>query len=429
MTAGSRNRFAEKPRLLVLTSTFPRWAGDREPRFVYDLSRHLTESFEVHVVAPHAPGAERWERMDGMTVHRFRYFPGRLERLAYEGGILEKIKRRPWVLLQVPFFLAAQVLLIRRLTKEASFHAVHAHWIIPQGLCAVLAQVGRRPKVPILCTSHGSDLFGLRGHLFDTLRRWVLGRSAAVTVVSRAMAEKVRATGTRIPCHVIPMGTDLTGLFTPDPQAPRRRATLLFVGRLVEKKGVRYLIEAFGHIRRRIPHAELWIVGSGPEEPLLKRLAAYVAPVHSHGSTPETVVPSDLPARPGTITFFGPVAHGDLPHFYRAATVTVVPSVVARSGDQEGLGLVIVEAMGCGCPVIASDLPAIRDVILHGETGLLVPPGQSSSLAEAICMALSAPSLLKSLSENGREWACRHFDWNEIGEKYILLLKRLAGFA
>jgi glycosyltransferase involved in cell wall biosynthesis len=136
-----------------------------------------------------------------------------------------------------------------------------------------------------------------------------------------------------------------------------------------------------------------------------------------------------LPARPGTITFFGPVAHGDLPHFYRAATVTVVPSVVARSGDQEGLGLVIVEAMGCGCPVIASDLPAIRDVILHGETGLLVPPGQSSSLAEAICMALSAPSLLKSLSENGREWACRHFDWNEIGEKYILLLKRLAGFA
>ncbi|SHF57795.1 Glycosyltransferase involved in cell wall bisynthesis [Desulfacinum infernum DSM 9756] len=379
------------------------------------------------MVTPHAPGSKLGERMDGLTIHRFRYFPERLEHLAHEGGILEKIKRRPWVLLQVPFFLAAQVLLIRRLTADRSFQGVHAHWILPQGLCAVLAQMGRRDGVPILCTSHGGDLFGLRGHLFDALRRWVLRRSAALTVVSRAMAEKLRAAGIQTPCHVIPMGTDLSTLFTPDARAPRRKATILFVGRLVEKKGVRYLIEAFGHVRRRIADAELWIVGSGPEEPLLKKLAASIAPVRSLGSELEASAPSDLPPHPGAITFFGPVAHEDLPHFYRAATVTVVPSVVARSGDQEGLGLVMVEAMGCGCPVIASDLPAIRDVIRHGETGLLAPPEQSTSLADAICRALTDPGLLKNLSDHGREWARRHFDWNEIGEKYKRLLNRLQG--
>lgn len=427
MTAGNRNPFAEKPRLLVLTSTFPRWAGDREPRFVFDLSRRLAKDFEVHVVAPHAPGAAPQEVMDGITVHRFRYFPEKLQSLAYEGGILEKIAKHPWVLLQVPFFLLAQILFVRRLLKRIPFDAVHTHWIIPQGLCAVLAQSGKRRRVPILCTSHGGDLFGLRGHLFDILRRWVLHRTAALTVVSRAMAEKLRAAGIQTACHVIPMGTDLSTLFTPDARTPRRHATILFVGRLVEKKGVRHLIEAFGSVCPKIPEGELWIVGSGPEEPALKRLAASIAPVRTFGPTPEAVAPSDFPAHPGAITFFGPVSHEDLPHFYRAATVTVVPSVVARSGDQEGLGLVMVEAMGCGCPVIASDLPAVRDVILHGETGLLAAPAQSSSLADTICKALTDPNLLKNLSDHGREWARCHFDWHEIGKKYKRLLNRLAG--
>ncbi len=103
MTAGRRNRFAEKPRLLVLTSTFPRWVGDREPRFVFDLSRRLAKDFEVQVVAPHAPGAAPQEVMDGMRVHRFRYFPEKLQSLAYNGGILEKIAKHPRASLQAPF--------------------------------------------------------------------------------------------------------------------------------------------------------------------------------------------------------------------------------------------------------------------------------------------------------------------------------------
>lgn len=83
-------------------------------------SRRLAPTFEVHVAATHAPGAERRERMDGMTVHRFQYFPQRLQELAYEGGMLEKIKRKPWALFQVPGFLAAQIFLIRRLTGPDS---------------------------------------------------------------------------------------------------------------------------------------------------------------------------------------------------------------------------------------------------------------------------------------------------------------------
>ena len=74
-----------KLRLLVLTSTFPRWHGDHEPAFVFDLARRLTDRFEVTVLAPHAPGALAEEYMDDVRVHRFRYAPERLELLAYEG--------------------------------------------------------------------------------------------------------------------------------------------------------------------------------------------------------------------------------------------------------------------------------------------------------------------------------------------------------
>lgn len=276
----------------------------------------------------------------------------------------------------------------------------------------MLAQTGRRFKVPVLCTSYGGDLFGLRGPLFDALRRWVVHRSAAVTVVSRAMAERMASSGIRTPCNVLPMGTDLTTLFTPDPETPRRKATILFVGRLVEKKSVRYLIDAFEDVRRRMPQAELGIVGSDPEETFLKKRASDTAPVRSRDSLPRNFRPSELHPRPGTITFFGSLAHKDLADFYRSATVTVVPSVVARSGDQEGLGLGLVEAMGCGCPVIASDLPAVRDVIRHGETGLLVPPEKVRLMADEITNALSTPHPLEKLSKNGCEWIRARFDWN-----------------
>ena len=412
-------------RVLVLASTFPRWPNDREPRFVFDLCRRLSAQFEIHVVAPHAPGAARNEIMAGLHVHRFPYFPEKRQQLAYEGGILSKIRKKPHTAFQIPFFIAAQILLARRLMKRLPFDAVHAHWILPQGLCAHLAQAGRRQRIPVLCTSHGGDLYGLSGPFFDTLRRWVLKRAAAVTVVSRAMADTLRANNIATPCHVIPMGTDLTHLFTPDPKVPRRKATVLFVGRLVEKKGVRYLIEAFPHVWKKIPEAELWIVGSGPEGRFLQELAASLARIDILDPETEKPDPLERPPWPGTITFFGAVPHEELPNFYRSATVTVVPSVVDRLGDQEGLGLVIVEAMGCGCPVIASDLPAIRDVVRDEEAAMLVPRGNAFMICEALCRVLDSPILDEEPNSGRFRPTLESFDWSRIAARYVGVLNNV----
>ena len=109
----------------------------------------------------------------------------------------------------------------------------------------------------------------------------------------------------------------------------------------------------------------------------------------------------------------------EIPEKLKASFIAVVPSVVAKSGDQEGLGLVVIEAIGCGCAVVASDLPAIKDVIVDGKTGLLAKSGCAKDFAGRIETLLAAPDLAKALVENGRTFVAERYDWESVGERYL----------
>jgi len=393
-----------RPALLVLSSTFPRWPDDHEPPFVFELSKRLAERFDLYLLAPHAPGARRHEWMAGIEVERFRYAPDWLEQLAYQGGILARLKQQPWRWLLVPFFIAAQWWALHRLLRRQHFDAIHSHWLIPQTLVALLAGAGR--KTPLLCTSHGGDLFGLRAMPLPAIKTWVLKRCSAVTVVSRAMRDEVQRLLPGQMAEVVPMGTDLTGCFTPGSNSVRRGDTLLFVGRLVEKKGVNHLLDALAQLQRQGRALQLWIVGQGPE------LEALQAQAERLGIA-------------AWVTFWGAVEHTRLADFYRLATLAVTPSVVAEGGDQEGFGLVIVEAMGCGCPVVASALPAIGDIVIDGETGLLVPPADPTALVHAIGQLLDQPEQARRLAATARQRVVERFDWQQVAERYADLLLRM----
>ena len=125
-----------KIKLLVLTTTFPRWPNDTTPEFVYELSRELTDGgFDVVVLAPHHPEAKLKEDMDGLRVHRFVYFwPKRLQRLCYEGGVLSSLKRSRLAKLQPPFLVLLELYNALRLCKKEKVDIIHSHWIIPSGL-------------------------------------------------------------------------------------------------------------------------------------------------------------------------------------------------------------------------------------------------------------------------------------------------------
>jgi glycosyltransferase involved in cell wall biosynthesis len=392
-----------KKNILVLTSTFPRWMDDVEPPFVYELCRRLTDEFHVHVLAPHAPGAETQEQLAGIQVTRYRYFFSRWESLAYNGGILANLKQNPLRFGLIPFFVLLQLWALLKLIQRYRFDCIHAHWLIPQGFIALMARWFCRSAPPLVTTSHGGDLFGLNGFVFNRLMRRVAKHSAAVTVVSRIMRDVLRAlTVDEDRIHVIPMGVDLSERFVPSANR-RDQKVMLFVGRLVEKKGLAYLIDALPTILARHPSAKLKIVGDGQERAALENRVTRLK-LNRH------------------VEFLGAAANESLPAIYRASDVVVFPSVVAGDGDREGFGLVLVEALGCECATVVTDLPAMRDIVTDDQTALVVPQKDSGKLAERIVDLLNDPQLRRRLGKAGREYVLQRFDWRIIAKQYTDLM-------
>ncbi|RZJ84423.1 MAG: glycosyltransferase family 4 protein [Massilia sp.] len=393
-----------RPRLLVLASTYPRWPGDPEPGFVHELAKRLADRFDVTVLGPHAPGALPREVMDGVQVVRYRYAPEWLETLVNDGGIVTHLRRSKWKLLLVPGFVLAQAWVAWRLLRRERIDVIHAHWLLPQGLIAALLQSLPGRKVPFVVTSHGADLYALRGGALDALKRFVLRRAMAATVVSHAMVESLRGIGADTSkVSVLPMGVDLQGRFSGEEGVERSRDEILFVGRLVEKKGLCHLLDALPLVRRRFPAAMLTIAGFGPEEMALRAQAKALG-------------------LDSGVHFLGAVPQAGLPALYRRAALFVAPFVRARSGDEEGLGLVLVEAIGCGCPILAGRVPALAEVLGAGFEDMAVDPRDPVRLAEAIVAALADPAVTHERAARLRASVGLRFDWGSVAEGYTRLL-------
>ena len=396
-----------RPGILVLTSTLPRWHGDATPRFVLDLCRALTQDFAVHVLAPHAGGARLREDMDGVSVHRFRYFPEAWQSLAYDGGIPERLRRQPLALLQVPFFLAAQFFAALWLAWTLHPRVIHAHWILPQGLVAMLVSRLCRSRPRLVVTVHGADLYTLNAGPVRWLKSFVLTRQDRAAAVSAAMVPALLELGlSPDQLHVAPMGVDVEGIFRADPAVGRDGNLLVFAGRLVPKKGVDVLLKAFVIMFAQRPALRLVIVGDGPERGALVRQAQRLGIA-------------------GRVEFRGALPQQEVAGFFRRASVAVFPFVSGPDGDREGLGLVVVEAQACGCPVIASDIPAMRDLIVPEVTGLKTPPGNPERLAQAVERMLLDAGLAQRIARAGRTAALERFSWPVVGNRYRELLREL----
>jgi len=387
---------SRRPRVLVLASTYPRRAGDPEPAFVHELCRRLAARFEVIALVPDAPDADSSGPLDGVEVVRYRYAPRRWQTLVQQGGIVSNLRRFPWKWLLVPGFVLGQYLAARRLLRRQRFDIIHAHWLIPQGLVA--HWLGTR--IPYVVTSHGGDLFGLRGRALTALKRQVAAGAAGMTVVSTAMAAEAERQRLRPPkLRVLPMGVDLRERFVPDPGVSRIPDRLLFVGRLVAKKGLHHLIDALPLIRARRPGVVLDVVGYGPEENALRARARRMGV-------------------DGCVNFLGAREQADLPGFYRSAGLLVAPFVRDASGDQEGLPVVAMEAIACGCPVVIGDVSGIEDLLGPARAQVSVRADDPAALASAVLRALEDPRAAATHATQIREYAASRLDWAVIADAY-----------
>lgn len=380
---------AEKKKLLVTASTFPRWKGDTEPRFVLDLSAHMLDEYDVTVLAPAAPGAKDREILDGVKVIRYHYFPiHKWETLCYPGAIVPRVQEKKIRVLLIPFlFLALYMNLIRR---SSEYDIIHAHWIIPQGIVQSFL------NKPYIVTGHGGDVYTFNQKLIKRLKIRCLKKAKYVTVVSGYAKKTLQQMVPEIEPDIIPMGVNteqfgrkyrIENYF-----GQNDRKVILFVGRLVEIKGVAYLIDAMRQI-----NAMLVIVGDGPLRAKLEEQAA------------------DLGRK---VIFLGAKTHKELKTIYASADIFVVPSITIEHGVQEGVPTVLMEAMASGLAIIASDSGGIASVIHHGYNGLLCRERDSEGLAESINMLIQDDKFRNELIRNAGE-VIGQYDYGVLAQKFI----------
>ncbi|MHB1446455.1 MAG: glycosyltransferase [Acidimicrobiales bacterium] len=327
-----------------------------------DLVRAQTGAgIEALVLAPHGPGLERRDTVGGSQVVRFRYGPARAEVLAYRGGLTSSVRRPLGAAVLAPF-LASFGVRAAALARAERVDVIHAHWWLPAGLVGVGA--ARASGAPLVITCHGSDVELIRRPGLGRLARGVLGRAAGVGAVSGPLARAVgELTGVATRVLRMPLVTGAEPAGRPGPPPPLR---LVCVGRLSPEKGFDIAIAAVDRLASRGLDLSLRIVGEGPERPSLERQARH------------------LGAR---VVFEGPMSRAERDGAIRSSHALLAPS------RHEGLGLVALESLALGTPVIASSVGGLVEVVGEPQDGILVPAGDPEALAAAIArLPLSPPT-------------------------------------
>ncbi len=392
-------------RIVCPTYWYPQHASDTQATYVHDINRHLVRrGNKVTVVTPGDRTLPAEDNFDGVDVVRFPMeLPSDLTygRVAQgKVSVLGRFAR----LAVMAHYMEAQYRATVAAARSHGADVLHAHWAIPTGPAAVLA--AQRLKIPSVITMHGGDVYvnPEQGYDFPTRwyvrppLRWTLNHVDALTAITEDCRQHaLRAGAPDRSIHLIFNGTDLRR-FSPSPNGrsvdPRFGSQMIFACRqLFPRKGIRFLVEAVAQLKPRFPELKLVLAGDGFERPALVKLAE------------ELGIGND-------VTFLGWVPNVSLPQYYRAAAISVIPSL------EEGFGIPAAEAMGCEVPVVASDAGGLPEVVEHGVTGLIVPRGDTSALAKAIESLLENPEQARRMGVAGRERALRLFDWDHSAEQF-----------
>jgi glycosyltransferase involved in cell wall biosynthesis len=297
----------------------------------------------------------------------------------------------------LPAYIAAGSTAARRIAREGDFDVVHAFWPIPHGIFGIAARNASRAALVSTFFSAELTWTGIARRIFGPILKNIVDNSDAVTVISSYTGKRLHEFAPNVETVTIPFGAAAVSRAEGISKALRRaddKFDLLFVGRLVKRKGVDVLLRA-AKILESDQRLRIRIVGGGPEADSLKSLA------QSLGLS-------------SSVSFDGVVDAQRIARCFEECDALVLPAIVTETGDTEGLGVVLIEAMGYGKPVIASAAGGIVDIVADQDTGLLVPPGDAAALAQAIRRAMDNPEELSEIALRGSEFAEKRFGWDAI---------------
>jgi len=376
---------------LLVAHSFPRFEGDAAGSFILGLATALVQhGVDVRVIAPSAAGLDATSVIRGIRVRRFRYAPRARETLAYRGTMAEDVAQSTIAKMALGSFIISETRAILSETSRWKPDVLHAHWWFPNGVAASTAS--RLSRVPLVTTSHGSDLRLLRQKpAARPLARYVFQRSARVTCVSSWLAAQAAPLCRTAPIVApMPVATSLFG-----PISDRDANRIVFVGRLSSQKGIETAIRALASMKRSIV---LDVIGDGPDRAASIELAGQLGVADR-------------------ILWRGHVKHGELPQLLARASALIAPFT------DEGLGLVAVEAQLCETPPVAFASGGLVDVIENDVTGALVAPGDVAALALAVERIVEDPALRERLGKAGRIAALARFSPDSVAERYARIYR------
>jgi len=390
--------------ILSLTTTYPESNNPTKAKFVHLINKELVDlGCKVHVVTPSIVGSKQYEQLEGVFVKRFRYFLKNKEDMHV--GIAETLKHSKFqifkiILLVIRFTISSFLTCIKHRPS-----VIHAHWAIPCAQIGLFLSFLFRTK--LFVTVYGVEFSMLNGSFkfLKPIVRWSLNKTEKVIAIANYGKDNLIKLGVDrdkiLIINPVPnFGTNLYSKVKVDEFrntiTDKNKKIILFVGRLIERKGVEYLINSMSFLPKEKVH--LIIAGGGPLLSQLQKLAQKL----------------DI----NNITFFESPDDYEVGLLYKIADVFVLPSINDSRGDAEGLGLVMVEAMNNGIPVIATKCGGIVDVIQDKKNGLLINQKDPKTIAKSIELILTDEDWVKKLIQGGRI-TVKEYSPANLSKKYL----------
>lgn len=399
-------------KILVLASTFPNNHKDLVPSFVKDQiisMKKANPEIEFLVIAPSYSGYKNYEKSKYYKQIRYRYFTNRFEKLAGK-GILPTIRKNYFYILLVPFFILSQLFYVIKYSKKFSPDIIYSHWVMPQALISLI--VFKIYKIPYVFSTHAHDaeVLGKIPIIGKIILNSIVKNSKAFTSDTKNTEFKLEKyindkNWKKEKSLIHPMGINSEAINSVDlkkvPNFPINNKTkITFVGRFAEKKGVELLLSSFKQVLENHKNIQLILCGDGY---LLEKYKKFISSNNLEGSIVILNFFNNLPK---------------LKFVYDNSDIIVVPSIVTKNGDVEGLPLVILESLYLGKIVIASKQSNAEEVIIDHSSGFIFNSDDKTALVKIIDKILKNNYDLNLIKKNALTIG-KKYELNKVSKIYF----------
>ena len=394
-------------KFLVLTTSFPRYPNDYIAPFLLELFQEIkNKKHDVTILSPQMKGLPKFQKMNELDVYRINYSKDYKKQVLGDGFLAERLKESNLNKFNLFRFLLKTLKKALNIHKKKNFNVINTQWVFPSGLLGLILKylINR----PLIITIHGAGIFLAKKYAFLkpfiklTLKKadLIIFNSSNTRLETLKIQKKIKKGLIIHPGIKIDRFKNIKEPKLDKRQLFENHQIILSIGRLIERKGFEFLIKAMKEIIKSHDRVRLVIIGTGPLEKKLKSLVNRLELQQC-------------------VHFFGEVKGEFIPYFYNKSKLFVLPSIIDKQGDTEGLGIVILEAMASETPVIGTNVGGIKDLIEDGHDGILIKQKDPINLANAIKKILTDDEFTEKIRKNSFQKVKDQFKWSEIASKTI----------